>query len=132
MNTAHMKLRSDALEVTHIPAWLDAALAGCSMDEMARTRLRYALIEAVNNCIEHAYQFDPSGEIVITCSVEPERISLRIEDHGKPLEKLPNDDAFDPMDESGRGLKIIRAWVDEFAIEREQEKNITRLAMHLN
>ena len=132
MSPVQIKLRSDAVEVTHIPAWLDHALAGSSMDETGRTRLRYALIEAVNNCIEHAYQFDPSGEIVITCSVEPERISLTIEDHGQPLETLPDDDAFNPMDESGRGLKIIRAWVDEFVIERHQEKNITHLAMHLN
>ena len=132
MNTAHMKLCCDAEEVTRVPAWLDNALVGSSMDEMGRTRLRYALIEAINNCIEHAYQFDPSGEIVITCLVEPELVSLMIEDCGQPLETLPHDNSFDPMDESGRGLKIIRAWVDEFSIERNKEKNITRLAVHLN
>jgi serine/threonine-protein kinase RsbW len=132
MKPVQMKLRSDAVEVTRVPAWLDNALDGSSMDEMGRTRLRYAVIEAINNCIEHAYQFDPTGEIVITCSVEPELVSLTIEDCGQPPETLPHSEAFDPMDESGRGLKIIRAWVDEFSIARNKEKNITRLAIHLN
>ncbi len=83
-------------------------------DELADLKL--AVTEACGNAVRHAY---PSGEgpVGVALVLREDRLVMIVEDQGEVLE-LPRADA--PMSsslESGMGMSIIRAIVDELEVE---------------
>ncbi|OBF89769.1 anti-sigma regulatory factor [Mycobacterium sp. 852002-51152_SCH6134967] len=62
-----------------------------------------AVNEAATNCVEHAYQDSPEGEMVVEATVEDARIVVCVSDHGQW--RTPSTEPTT----RGRGLPIIRA-----------------------
>jgi serine/threonine-protein kinase RsbW len=79
------------------------------------------LDEAIVNAIRHGNRFDAAKSVRVRVALEPERWVVVAEDDG---------DGFDPnevpdptseaglMAESGRGVRIMNAWLDELAYYR--------------
>jgi serine/threonine-protein kinase RsbW len=113
------------------------AAANAGMAEQGLMELELAVSEAVTNSIEHAYEWDESQDILVKMNPLNDHIEVDILDHGIPVPvNLFNDldDNFeDPDDElallaeNGRGLKIIRALVDDIRIEHVNGWNSLRL-----
>ncbi len=83
--------------------------------------VRTCLSEALNNVIQHAYG-DAEGAIRLQCMITESEISLRISDHAPRAQLRPR--AVDGTeDESGRGLHILRNWMDDVRIDARDEGN---------
>ena len=123
-----LDLLSNPEQVTSIPDWLNSILEENSpLCEKQIVEIRYAVVEAVNNSIEHAYDNQVDRPITLTCEIELDRIHITIRDQGRP-----NPSAFpvtgnSPTAESGRGLVIIEAMTDAIHRERVSGWNLTRL-----
>lgn len=105
---------------------LGGAVAGlCGLtalpaDEIARIEL--ALVEAVNNVIEHAYHSEPGHAVVVEFRLYQDAFSLSVRDRGDPMDPLKLDapaeaahlDRSDPegWPLRGRGLRIIKSFMD--------------------
>ncbi|SJM92444.1 ATP-binding protein [Crenothrix polyspora] len=95
--------------------------------------IEQAVIEAVNNCVKHAYGYSDQHPITIQCNLLDNNLLIEIIDEGKPfdvrcLDELNADFDFDPLDianlpESGLGLKIIKIYMDKVSYHREDNKN---------
>ncbi|HJU48951.1 MAG TPA: ATP-binding protein [Gaiellaceae bacterium] len=100
------------------------ALTGISrevpMTEAVLADLKLAVTEACGNAVRHAYAAD-RGVVRVVFEVEPEEIEIRVEDEGsgvpgpRPDTELSEEEA--DLAESGMGLAIIRAIMDEFEVE---------------
>ncbi len=118
-------------------------IAGNYFTESQIAEIEQALIETVNNCIEHAYS-DGEGQITIKFTPSKERLIVEIIDQGKKFkqncfENLDCKIDFDPLDlnnlpEGGFGLKVIKSCMDEVNYRNDGEnnywflsKNVTKL-----
>ena len=92
-----------------------------SMSEIALADLKLAVTEVCGNAVQHAYEEDP-GVVRLVFEVEPEAIEVSVEDEGAgaAFPDLDDDSMFrDGPAESGMGLAIVRAVMDEVAIDED-------------
>lgn len=128
MTTHEINMLSNPAEVSDVIDWLEKVMEDSPLKEAHRLQFRYAVVEAINNCIEHAYRFQPDRPIALACEINTHSVSVTIRDQGNPYKPL--DDMTEThllTDESGRGLGIINAWVSTFQRIRFERCNITHL-----
>ena len=89
------------------------------MSEIALADLKLAVTEVCGNAVQHAYEEDP-GVVRLVFHVEPEAIEVSVEDEGAGAAFPDIDDdsvvSEGPVD-SGMGLAIVKAVMDEVAID---------------
>jgi serine/threonine-protein kinase RsbW len=88
---------------------------GTPIDQSALADLKLAVTEACGNAIRHALSPE-SGVVRVEFAVEDGAIEIRVEDEGPGIRDVPSDEERDELAESGMGLAIIRALVDDFEI----------------
>jgi anti-anti-sigma factor len=115
--------------ITHFAA--DAARSA-ALDEDEVFHCQMAVDEACTNIIEHAYGEDATGNIEITCFVEPGICTIQIVDHGRPFNPdsvpVPRIGAsLDEIKPGGIGLHLMRRLMDEVRFEFTEHGN--RLTM---
>lgn len=128
---------------THVP------LVGVCAKEMAvdyfsvdhLSEIEQALVELVNNCIEHAYSGQNGCQITVQYMLENDRLVIKVTDQGKQfdpkrLENLDADFDYDPLDidnlpEGGFGLKIIKSCMDEVLYNRINGNNQWSLTKYI-
>ncbi len=108
-------------------------IVGDSFSVEKLSEIEQALVETVNNCIEHAYSGLEDRQITIKYALSNDRFLIEITDQGKKidpqcLKKLTTEVDFDPSDidslpEGGFGLKVINSCMDEVNYRREHGKN---------
>jgi serine/threonine-protein kinase RsbW len=95
-----------------------------------------AVREAMVNAVVHGNRYSAHKKVRLGIGSERGRLTIRIEDEGEgfEVETLP-----DPLAEenllrqSGRGILLIRAFVDEFHIQRGPSKGMRlELVKYLN
>jgi serine/threonine-protein kinase RsbW len=115
------------------------ALAGIArevaMSEEALADLKLAVTEACGNAVRHAYPVEGLGEpgtVRVVYEVGADAIEITVEDEGTgvELEELPDDplSGEDPA-ESGMGLAIIRAVMDELVVRERPDGGGTLVRM---
>ena len=81
-----------------------------------------ALREALENAVVHGNQEDPETKVHVRCRCQPhEEISIVVTDQGKgfDFEKTAgNGITTDPDSEHGRGIQLMKAYMDEVRFER--------------
>jgi len=92
-----------------------AAVAG--LDPEGVKRLELAVEEAVVNVCHYAYPGE-GGVVVVRVAGEPSRLTVEVEDAGRPFDPLsaPAPDLAAPIDErrvGGLGIVLIRRLMDE-------------------
>jgi len=91
-----------------------------SMSEIALADLKLAVTEVCGNAVQHAYAEDP-GVVRVVFQVEPEAIEVSVEDEGAGAGFSEVDDPalIDGPVESGMGLAIVMAVMDDVAIDED-------------
>jgi serine/threonine-protein kinase RsbW len=101
------------------------ALSRLALTGIARVRpieaelladLKLAITEACSNSIRHAYE-GGGGVVQIRYEVEDDRVVVEVSDTGAGFDAHGVDAANGGLDEGGLGIAIIRAVVDDLAIE---------------
>lgn len=126
-----MRLAStlDSVDVAETVA-SDAARA-LGFDEDQQYELGMAVRESMVNAVVHGNKSDAAKPVVLTVQSEDGAIKVVVEDEGEGMEL---GDVADPtagdnlLRSSGRGLLIIKAYTDEFAVEHRQPRG-TRVTM---
>jgi serine/threonine-protein kinase RsbW len=96
------------------------ALAGLArslpLDEEAIADLKLAVTEACGNAVRHAYGAD-DGRVAVEYAVFGDRLEMVVSDEGYGLRGATDHElGFDELAESGMGIAIIRAIVDELEV----------------
>lgn len=102
-----------------------------------RIRFETAVMEVLGNIIEHAYELDSdtpaagARRFQLVVGVTPESVFATFGDNGEPSELDLSDVSMpDMFAESGRGLPLAKAALDELDYERQDGRNIWTLVRH--
>jgi serine/threonine-protein kinase RsbW len=106
--TFSLALPREALSVPVIRKVLGDALRGLGVSQDCIADILVAASEACTNVIEHA---DTVSDFKVTASIDDGRCVVKITDGGRGFREVPTRRS-KPDDESGRGIKIMRALVD--------------------
>ena len=91
--------------------------------------LKLAVTEACGNAVRHAYA-NGAGSVTVAYTIVDERLELVVEDRGAGLPLPSSGDWRMPEDlESGMGMAIIQAVVDELEVEDGPEGRGTVVRM---
>lgn len=106
------------LEVAEDLARRISATAG--FDEEERYKIEMAVHESMINAIWHGNKNDPSKRVWLRFCIYEDRLEIRVRDQGSGFNpsNLPDPlDATNLLKVSGRGIFLIRSFVDEFRVE---------------
>lgn len=109
------------------------ALAGVSravaIDAETLADLKLAVTEACANAVRHAYA-DAEGRVTVRYAVDGDRLEIVVEDDGEGF-RPEEVDGWEPeaLDETGMGLSIIRAVVDDLVLGPGEDGRGTRLRL---
>jgi anti-sigma regulatory factor (Ser/Thr protein kinase) len=92
--------------------WTETASRRAGLDAAASRELATAVIEAVNNSLEHGYALAP-GDINLALDAEPDQVVITVSDYGTGLPASPSARVPPPGAERGRGSWIMRQACDE-------------------
>ncbi len=109
------------VDLVHAAAEQMAGLAGFDADEALNVGL--AVREAVINAIVHGNKQDPGLKVNVSLTAGEQGIEAVIRDHGNGFDPDRTPDPTDGtnlLNTSGRGLLLIRAFVDEVEVRRKQ------------
>ena len=104
--------------------------AAVDLGEQVAGEVEAAVVEAVNNAIEHAYANRQGHRVDVCIRLEPECVRLQVCDDGRPIPaEAWRATAAEPerLAERGRGLTIMRGCVDEVQYTREAGRNVVTL-----
>ncbi len=107
-----------ALSVPVIRRLVGDALRGLGVSEDCVDDVLVAASEACTNVVQHARA---SGEYEVTGHVDDGVCLLTITDWGRGLRAAPAEER-DALAESGRGIKIMRALVDDLDIDSSPDR----------
>ena len=116
-HTLRMSSPPDDVDAVHdLLAVVWTAVPAIGMED--RFSFETALIELASNVMRHA---DPGSGVSCTLLIEtfPDRIEATLSDSGEPGDvQLADRDMPDVLAESGRGIPLIQALVDELRYDR--------------
>jgi anti-sigma regulatory factor (Ser/Thr protein kinase) len=126
-----LSISSNPHDVEQLLTSLEDLLVKSRLDEMSAFHLRCAVVEVVNNCIQHAYLNKTGQPIRVAYQLGDDRVQIAVSDKGRAFLEPEETSDMVPMSESGRGLQIIRAWVTKLRFERRDEWNVCELEQRI-
>jgi sigma-B regulation protein RsbU (phosphoserine phosphatase) len=124
-----LEIESDPMAVPELQTRLMTLCAEAGFVDLDAFQLTCAIVEAVNNCIEHAYGGRPGQPISLCWRAAHDGVTVEIRDRGAPLTSVVPEttEATDTDALSGRGWHIIRQWTDGASYRREGDENLLTL-----
>lgn len=130
----HLEIQSDPANLIIVEEFVNQFTEDLDLSEDKKSDLLLAVTEATTNAIIHANKSDPSKKVQLAVNVSGEQIKISIKDEGKGFdpEKVPNPtDPENLMKDSGRGLYLMRIYMDELKYNRTPNGMETVLVMHI-
>lgn len=101
------------------------------LDPGDRIRFEIAVVEILGNIVEHAFAADqahPGRRLELTVTADADALVAEMGDNGEPVGLDLHDVSLPEIDdESGRGLAMAKASVDEISYDRVEGCNRWRL-----
>ena len=105
-------------------------------------KVELAMVEAVNNAVEHAYRSEPGHSVVVELLLAPDRLGLAVRDRGEPMDprkltgvgEVAKPDRADPKSwhPRGRGLAIIKSCMDSVEYQVRDGVNVLTMSRTLD
>jgi len=124
--TAKLSLQSSADAPAIAGDWIMDHCRQAALEGTPSFHVMTCVVEAVNNCIEHAYR-GSSGEIRIRLFRSARWLVVQIQDRGQPVNRQPAQADPDPMQLGGRGWFIMQQWMDIARYRRCKRENVVTL-----
>ena len=125
--TINLVIGNDPRNVTLAGLVVRAFCETADLSSLEAALLELAVVEAVNNIIEHACRDLPEAEIRLAAAVAHGALTIELRDPGLALPTPPGDQMPDPLAESGRGWPLILASVDQVDYRNEEGMNVLTL-----
>ena len=125
--TAKLNLQSGTEAPATAGDWVMGHCRQAGLGDSTTFRVMTCVVEAVNNCVEHAYRDQP-GEIGIRLFRNAHWLVVQVRDRGEPVERRTAPAEPDPLQIDGRGWYIMQQWMDVAQYRRRRLGNVVTLA----
>lgn len=126
-----LELPADARLLPRTRAAVAGYLEEATVDSEAMDDVILALDEACANVIRHAFPHGVAGTIRLLAEIEPDGVTVLVEDDGVGFDPFRIDLRGGVEDVSGRGLYLIRMLMTDVDVESPTEGGTgTRVRMH--
>ena len=125
--------RIEYIDPLHAMAEEMAKLAGLAEDDCFHFAL--AVREAATNAVTHGNQADPGKTVTVTFSLDDAALRVAVRDQGTGFDFDHADDPRLPQNRfktSGRGLLLIRSFVDEVSYDHSPHGTEIRMVKRLD
>ncbi len=126
----HKNFKSDPKILPEIEEFFINVLSSVRLEEEKFQKLILAISEAISNSIKHGNKNDPSKLVYSTIKITDDKIEIIFRDEGSGFnpDKIPDPTIQENiMKESGRGIHIMKAFVDELKYEFSEKGTNTYL-----
>ena len=106
--------------------WVKERCSHAGLEGTPAFQVMTCVVEAVNNCVEHAYR-DTPGEIGIRLYSNTRWLVVQVQDRGAPVERQTAPAEPDPLQIDGRGWFIMQQWMDIARYRRRNLRNVVTL-----
>lgn len=134
MNELHYVISSNMESVILFSETLQAECHNNGLSEQVSAEVRLAIVEALNNVVEHSFKSQSQHEIDIYITFYTDKIRVRFTDNGRPnpngvtpVNLNMNPDDIMDLPEGGYGLNIIHQIMDEVNYTRKNNINMMTL-----
>jgi serine/threonine-protein kinase RsbW len=117
----HRSYASVPETVAEVDSFLDARLREAGFPDDLMADVAVSVSEVVNNAIIHGNGRNPGKQVTLDLEIKPDRVRISVQDEGEGFDPdaLPDPVAADNlMREVGRGLFIVRAYMDEVHFQK--------------
>ena len=121
IGTTDSLLASNLESVDSAEALVVDAAAALGLDEDARMDLGLAIREAMVNAVAHGNHYSPDKQVRFILERRADAVKVTIIDQGEGFDpnRVPDPtQGQNLMRDSGRGLLLMQAFVDEFSVKR--------------
>jgi len=139
----NLSIDSDGRQVQHIGAVVRCLCGQLDLAAAKPSSVELAVVEAVNNSIEHAYRSETGNSVDVTFEYFDDCLSIRIKDYGEPMPKsiavrlsgqpvtpqldVPKQD----LPESGWGIELLKSICDKVSYQSLHSGNTISLSFKL-
>jgi len=106
--------------------WVNERCSHAGLEDIPAFQVMTCVVEAVNNCVEHAY-CDTPGEIGIRLFRNARWLVVQVIDRGPPVAQETALTEPDPLQIDGRGWFIMQQWMDIAQYRRRNLRNVVTL-----
>jgi serine/threonine-protein kinase RsbW len=136
MKSFRLVVQSRADQLAKIAAFVEKIAAAYRLSEQHECDVEMAVDEACANIIEHAYQGQPDGKIVITCARRGKDLLITIKDFGKPFDptRVARPRTRAPLSKrnvGGLGLFLMRRRMDQVTFDFSKEHNVLTMVKRI-
>ena len=120
--------------VSEVEAAADKLACEAGLDEEERFRVTMAVREAAVNAVLHGNDYDPAKQITVSFENNGASLIFTISDQGKGVDPDALPDPLAPenlMRGTGRGIFLIRSFMDEVRFRKLQPGTELTLVKHL-
>ena len=128
-------LNSTMDSVSEVEATAEKYASEAGLDEDDRFRLTMAVREAAVNAVLHGNAYDPGKKIQVDFERTASDLVITIRDQGKGLDLNKVPDPLAPenlLKTSGRGIFLIRSFMDQVEINPSQTGTEIKLIKHVH
>lgn len=128
------EINSDPAIVPTLDEFIIGIAKECGMNPEKFNNLSLSFSEALSNSIIHGNKSDPNKKIKITININNSKMVIIIKDEGKGFDINSIPDPTKPeniLKDSGRGIHIMRAFLDDLYYKFTEEGTETILVLSL-
>lgn len=139
----NLSIDSDLHQVQHVGEAVRCLASHLELAEAKPSSVELAVVEAINNSIEHAYQSEAGNSIVVAFEYNTDCLNIKISDYGVPMPKsvsgqlstevnMPSGSVeLDGLPVSGWGMQLLKSVCDEVSYKRDKSCNTLSLSFKL-
>jgi len=133
-NIYHLEIESDPNNLLTVEEFVNYFALDVGIDTEKIPGLLLAVTEATTNAIIHGNQNDEHKKVTIDVIVENKKLKISVKDEGPGFDPSNVPDPTHPdnlLKDSGRGLYLMRIYMDDLQYEHTGNGTVTTLIMNL-
>jgi serine/threonine-protein kinase RsbW len=133
-NIYHLEIESDPNNLLTVEEFVNYFALDIGIDAEKIPGLLLAVTEATTNAIIHGNKNDGNKKVTIDVNVENKKLKISVKDEGPGFDPSNVPDPTHPdnlLKDSGRGLYLMRIYMDDLQYEHTGNGTITTLIMNL-
>jgi len=105
-----------------------------NLDDDILSNLSLSVSEALSNAMVHGNKLDPNKDVTVAINISVDKLILTISDEGDGFDPAAVPDPTIPeniMRDSGRGIHIMRSFIDEVSYNFSGQGTVLKLVINL-